>query len=744
MGFITRIRSFIKGFFEEDIWRSSTLRLWLLGIFFFVAFLAVFLLGLLPEERVDLEVGQISKRDIFAPRSIVDRPRTDKAREDAGRAAVEKALQSSEFYEVSQAASIKAEEIINTIFMYVDEVFQEIYGNEEETENEQVKTRDPKVLIPLSAESLRKKLNDEYNLEFSNKTLLGLLSLPWQEIEVGRNSLLDIVTPIMEKERIDEDNLSTMKNRLDIAVDSLEIPEDLRAFIRQIGKHTIWPNLVLSTEKVERERQRVMKEVPPTMILNGQKILGIGDPVTADDIVRLQDLGLLRQTVNIFPVIGMILFVLGLLALVTIYMYQFNKEMLSHDKLIALFGIIVIGITALGAITKSLPWEWSPYIVPVAFGTMMITVLINSRLAILASVVIGLLVGVLIDNSIELAIVTMVGGMIGAYSVSRVSQRSDLVRAGFIVGLANIVSITTLGLMYGDPFLDILLHGVIGVLNGILSSILTLGFLPFAEHIFGITSSIKLLEISNPNHPLLKKLMVSAPGTYHHSIIVGNLAEAAAESVNANPLLVRVGAHYHDVGKIKRPYHFIENQFMGDNPHDKFSPFLSALIITSHVKDGVELAKEYKLPEPIIDIVREHHGTTMVSYFYRKALENGQSDSVVESDFRYEGPRPQTKEAAIVMLADAAEAAVRSIRRPEAGQIEEVVRKIVKDRLNDGQFDECEITLRDLDKIANSFVNVLAGIFHSRIEYPDKLIHKEELMKKRSRKKTSKKTSAKN
>ena len=225
--------------------------------------------------------------------------------------------------------------------------------------------------------------------------------------------------------------------------------------------------------------------------------------------------------------------------------------------------------------------------------------------------------------------------------------------------------------------------------------------------------------MSNPNQPLLKRLLLEAPGTYHHSIIVGNLSEAAAEAIKANPLIARVGAYYHDVGKLKRPYLFKENQMGGENPHDKLNPNLSTLIITNHVKHGMELGKKYKVPGIIKDIIKQHHGTTLVAFFYHKALNGENPELVQEKSFRYEGPKPQSKEAAIIMIADSVEAAVRSMVEPSKGKIEGLVRKIIQDKLKDGQLDECDLTLKELNTIANSFLNVLTGIFHERIEYPN-------------------------
>jgi putative nucleotidyltransferase with HDIG domain len=237
-----------------------------------------------------------------------------------------------------------------------------------------------------------------------------------------------------------------------------------------------------------------------------------------------------------------------------------------------------------------------------------------------------------------------------------------------------------------------------------------------------VITAMKLIELSNPNQPLLRKLLVEAPGTYHHSIMVGNLAEAATEAVGGNSLLARVGAYYHDIGKTKRPYFFVDNQFGAENPPDRLSPALSALIIASHVKDGLELAHEHKLPEAISQFIREHHGTTVIRYFYRKAVEMDTGDGVDETDFRYDGPKPQTKETAIVMLADASEATTRTLKNPTPQTIEQVVRRLIKERLEDGQLDEANLTLKDLDVIAQTFTRVLTGVFHQRIEYPERVL----------------------
>jgi putative nucleotidyltransferase with HDIG domain len=360
---------------------------------------------------------------------------------------------------------------------------------------------------------------------------------------------------------------------------------------------------------------------------------------------------------------------------------------------------------------------------------MLISILLDTALAIFASFVLSILLGMMMDNQLSFVVVGLTGCLVGIYAVSSFSDRAGLIRSGSYVSLANFLAIFTIGLLTGAKAEVVATGVVMGVLNGFLSSVLTLGSLPYLEAAFGITTSVRLLELANPNQPLLKRLLMEAPGTYHHSILVGNLAEAAAEAVGADALIVRVGAYYHDIGKLKRPYFFIENQVGGENPHEKLSPSLSTLIITSHVKDGLELAREYNLPACVQEIIEQHHGTSLVSYFYQRALESERPELVTENSFRYDSRKPQSKEAALVMLADSVEAAVRALQKPTPGRLEGLTRKIIKEKLHDGQLDECDLTLKDLDRIAEAFVRVLSGIFHTRIEYPENVLSEMERRK---------------
>ena len=319
----------------------------------------------------------------------------------------------------------------------------------------------------------------------------------------------------------------------------------------------------------------------------------------------------------------------------------------------------------------------------------------------------------------------LINSLVAAYGVRNCSDRGILIKTGILVGLVNIALSLSIVMVYSPRFTaDAIIAPIAGFAGGILAGVMTTGILPLIEMSFGFTTNIKLLELANLDQPLLRDFMVQAPGTYHHSVITSNMVEATAKAVDANPLLAKVSAYYHDIGKMKKPLYFIENQRLGENRHEKLAPSMSSLILISHVKDGVELAKKHKLGKEIIDIIQQHHGKSLISYFFQKAKDpkrskGGKSIEIKEEDFRYPGPKPQTKEAGLVMLADMVEAAARSLGDPTPARIQGLVQKIINSAFSDGQLDECELTLKDLHEIAKSFNKTLSGIFHHRVEYPE-------------------------
>jgi len=358
---------------------------------------------------------------------------------------------------------------------------------------------------------------------------------------------------------------------------------------------------------------------------------------------------------------------------------------------------------------------------------MLLTALLGPQLAIVAAVLVAAMVGFMAGGSLELTVYALAGGLIASINLGRVRKLNAFLWAGVHVALANLAVVLAFRLSSGNyDMMGLLTLAAASVANGGLAASLTLAGFYLLGSIFDITTSLQLMELARPNHPLLRQLLLKAPGTYHHSLLVGNMAEQAAERIGADALLARVGAYYHDIGKIARPYFFVENQVEGMNVHDRLDPQTSAKIIIGHVQDGLELAKKYRLPRRIQDFIAQHHGTGLASYFYRQACQQGEAEEVNAEDFRYPGPKPQTKETAIVMLADACEAAVRSAHPSSPEEVEKLVRKVIEHALLSGELDECDLTLRELDEIRDSFVNILQGVFHPRVKYPEETTGEDE------------------
>jgi len=437
--------------------------------------------------------------------------------------------------------------------------------------------------------------------------------------------------------------------------------------------------------------------------------------VTAEQIYVMEEVGLLKGHMNEVRIFGLAVFILLIMSIILGYLYKFAYSTYRNDLHLLLLGLIIV----MALLFAKAAHYYSDFAAPIAVGALLAAILIDARVGLLVSVVLGLLFGVIADFNLRAVSTTLIGSMIGVYSVSKMAHGYSLTKAGLWIAVFNCLVIGSTGFIEQLNSMEVLKQCVLGIVSGIGASVITTGILPYLENMFNITTPLKLLDLAQPNHPLLQRLLLDAPGTYHHSVMVGNLAETAAGNIGADPIAVRVGAYYHDIGKIKRPGFFVENQVGNEKPHEKIAPSLSTLIVTSHIKDGVDLCRDYKLPQVIIDIVKQHHGTMLVSYFYKQATENEHGECIIEADFRYEGPRPQSKEAALIMLADACEAAVRSISKPNGNRIEATVRKIIRERLHDGQLDECNLTLRDLNVIGDVFIRVLSSMFHKRVEYPD-------------------------
>ena len=504
--------------------------------------------------------------------------------------------------------------------------------------------------------------------------------------------------------------------------------------VSKIANHFLKPNLTFNKNETEERKKRAKEKINPVylQVKRGEIILRPGDRVREEHLLVLQALRKAQERSHLLiMLIGM-----GLLSfLILAALYQFSTQNIrkiapSQKDLLflatALLGIVALlklfqlSTDALGEEFLSIPSSSYIYLFPIATGAMLVRIVLNSEVAIAFTLLTGYFSAALMGNQLFYFIFTVVGSLIGAHKVARCEQRSILIKAGISVGGINVLMIIAYNLLTANPLRMALLPDLLmGFLGGALASVLVLGIVPIAEIVFGYTTDIKLLELANMDHPVLKDLILQAPGTYHHSIIVGSLVEAAAKSIGANPLLTRVSAYYHDIGKLKKPLYFIENVGGEDNKHNHLTPAMSSLILISHVKDGVEMARANRLGERIGHIIQQHHGTNLISFFYQKAKEkeNPDMESVNEKDFRYPGPKPQTKEAGIVMLADSVEAASRALTDPTPSRIKGLVQRVTNNIFLDGQMEECELTLKDLQKIQESFDRILTAIFHQRVDY---------------------------
>jgi len=500
------------------------------------------------------------------------------------------------------------------------------------------------------------------------------------------------------------------------------------------------PNLFFDREATEKRKISLLNNVKPVLyrIQKGEMVVRVGERVSSEQAHKLQMIyEASRGKGTLYSIVG----IFGLVLVLFYFPYRFackniRKFNPSNRDLLAI-AILIVGslltfklalqVSAnIGAAFPSVSPASYAYLFPFAAGAMIVRILINSEVALVYCVMMAPLLGILFNSNMFVVIYALLGSVVGAHGVRQCQDRSVIYTAGAKLAVVNLAMGLCFQTMNSSIFSMQTMYVVAFTLVGaLLSAMLVSAFTPLFETLFHFTTNIKLLELANLNSPLLRDLMLKAPGTYHHSVVVGNLVEAAAEAIGANPLLARVAAYYHDIGKTAKPLYFIENMQGGENRHDKLSPHMSALILISHLKEGEALAREKHLGQPIIDVIRQHHGTALIKFFYEKAKNQAEANGqqVDPQEFRYPGPKPQTREAGLVMLADAVEAASRTLINPTPDRIQGMVQKLINRIFSDGQLDECELTLKNLHEIAKSFNRILGAIFHHRIDYPEP-VHK--------------------
>lgn len=734
---------------NREYWRNPVLRRALLIGLFSLAAAAIIGSGAFPD-TVSFRAGQVASRDIMSPRTIENRPLTQALREEAARQAELDATSDPGNYDLDPGQANRVGEVIQALFARLEAAAagQAVGGSvigsgssapggpgqtaavnqggssesggssgpSSSSKGKAAQTQGSTGVADDRVEAVWTQIRDELRIDLGRTAVENALAIGPERLKTLADATRDLVLPLMQQERIGNANLEQVRELAYVRAENLPLPGSEKAVVGAMARAVVRPNLVLNREKVEAARAEAMAQVQPLMIQEGQVIVRRGDLIKPEHIAILQDLGLLRGSAPYWALLGTALFVAVLVAFSFIFLRRYSPRVWRSDRQLALWGVLILLPAVMTRLFTLIPWQGAGFLAPLSLGAIGALLLLDMHLAMVAAIVDAVLVTGVVGWDSPLPVLTLIGSFAWIGLLPRGSQRADITRVGLLVGGLSAVIMSGLALLFKTPLT--LNWAALGLLNGVSAAVFTLGILPYVEAVFHLMSSIRLLELSHPTQPLLRRLMLEAPGTYHHSIMVGNLAEAAAEAIGADALLVRVGAQYHDIGKIKRPYFFIENQFGGENPHDRLNPRLSALIVRAHVKDGVTLARQYRLPDPLVAFIQEHHGTTLIPYFYHKATAAEGAQAVKEEDFRYAGPRSQSRETAIVMLADAVEATVRAQPQINRTKLEQTVRKIVRDRLDDGQLDESDLTLKDLEGIIQAFLRILNGMFHSRIQYP--------------------------
>ena len=657
---------------------------------------AILTFGISPEQH-DIQIGAPAPLDILATKDVIDTVTTDELK-NAAAAAVEPSYKNVDLSVVGSVSS-DMEALFNRLM--------ELRDGTVDPEN-------------ISEEQLQ-AANDALPIQLSAEEYAALLTTDEEALRQLFNGAIISVRDTLNSTLLEGQEVSAV-NRLSRALAAAGNPTALVSLTTDVIRQCIRPNMLIDEDITEANRQKARDAVETVTCVKGEVIVRRGEIVTMAEYTMLSSLGLLKEDSLDVPLLAgiavVLLLIMGCLAL---YLNRYQKRRMTPSTLL-LLSLISLLVTGLCMGFS----RWNAYMMPLSLGFMLVAILFDQRSALYFNIALGFVASLLSDTSSGLFSVTMfsvllmsmVSGPVVLAVFSRRTQRLTTLLAGVLVGISNFICTLAVGLINSADLSSVLTNALWAMSNGIISAILCIGLQPLLESLFNLATNSKLIELSNPNQPLLRRLLLEAPGTYHHSIIVANLAEAAAAAVGGNALLARVGAYYHDIGKLKRPIYFKENQ-LGDNPHDRTDPRVSAAIVTAHPRDGALMAQKAHIPEPVVDIIRQHHGDSVPLWFYDKAIKQYGAENVDINAFRYEGPRPRTKEAACVMLADTIEAAARSVPDPTPEKIDALIHKLVNNTVSNGQLEKSELTFNDLEMICSAFSTVLTGVFHERIEYPD-------------------------
>jgi len=691
--------------------RSDATRLGITAAILILVMTAILGADILPEETFQYQPGDVARSDIVAPRPAAF---DSEALTQAAREAAREDVPFQYTYTTDAAIAIAAEQA--TAFERRVDKVDTAFGAEELTPEERSTLLEG--AIPDLTESAR-------------QTLAGLDAARWAAVRTQAAKVLD--STLLAELR--ETDVAQTRTRLAGRMAG-DLNEAERMLAAELISPLIVPNSSFGQGLWDRARDAAAAAVDPVRVTvaPGEVVVRTGQRLTAADIEKINALGLGETTPVVVTFAGWFLLSILIVATLLAWIWRFRPTLWHRNNVLVLIGLLLAGTTLALKITAGR--EILGFFLPIAAIGMLLAILLDASVATIVVAVIAIIGGVLNGNSLEFASYTFLGGVAGIIAVRKGDRLQLFVQAALAIFLVNVVVVSVFSLLGVRDFRGVLELWFASGVAALGSSVAAVGTFAVLGSVFGILTVFQLLELANPSQPLLRRLLVETPGTYHHSLMVGNLAERAAEAIGADPLVTRVAAYYHDIGKLANPLAFIENQAGGENIHDQLEPEMSAQILKQHVADGIDTAYAARLPKALIAFIPQHHGTAIMSYFYARARERAAepygglltaqgekaAEAIDERRFRHAGPKPQTREAALIMLADGVEASVRSLAARDEPAIRAMVGRIIDERISDGQFDECDLTLRDLERIRNAFVEQLLGMYHTRIAYPQNTV----------------------
>jgi putative nucleotidyltransferase with HDIG domain len=677
--------------------RQDLPRLAIAGGILVLALAAILGIDILPQPPLDVAEGQLATRDIVAPRAL---DYESKVETDAARTAAKAAVPPQYTFTSENAIAIAAAQQI---------AFEDHVSRVDTTFATDLSPEGRKTLLQTAVPGLSKT---------AVATLAGLDPARWAAVRTESARILDATLRTELRDSAVADTQGRLAGLMAGGLDESE-----RMLAAELISPLVVPNSSFSQQLWTTAQDKAAEAVAPVRITirQGEVIVRNGSQLSATDIEKIDALGLRETVPDVASFGGWLLLAVLSVGMLLAWIWRFRPGLWHRDNVLILIGLLVVGATLALKVTAGRPTL--PYFLPTAAIAILLAILLDASTATIVIAIVAIIGGAVNGASLEFATYIFLGGMAGVVAIRRGDRLQAFVQAALAVLVVNALVVSVFSLLGARDLRGVLELWFASAASAAGSGIAAVGTFAVLGSVFGILTVFQLLELANPSQPLLRRLLVETPGTYHHSLMVGNLAERAAEAIGADPLMTRVAAYYHDVGKLANPLAFIENQAGGDNIHDQLDPAVSAGILKQHVVDGIDLAYKARLPKALIAFIPQHHGTAIMSYFYARAKELAGPGAIVdERTFRHAGPKPQSREAAIIMLADSVEASVRSLASRDEPAIRGMVSRIIEERVSDGQFDECDLTLRDLELIREAFVGQLLGMYHTRIAYPQNTV----------------------